>query len=130
MPIGLDDAVVNDMLDALVNGNAFAGFSPVYIQLHTGGPGPSGTNHVAATVLRKAIAFGTPVGGVAANSGTVTWTGGQVSTETITNWSLWDSLSGGTFLGAGNADTPVSLVAGTAFTLNPGDVTVSMNEAG
>lgn len=129
MPIGFEETEANAMLDAFCNGTSYGGNAALYMQLHTGGAGPAGTTHVATETRRVHVVFGTPAGGVCANTNAPSLTS-VAATETITNVSFWDASSGGNFKGSGQLATALALTAGQTLNVNAGDVTVSLNDAG
>jgi hypothetical protein len=100
--------------------------SPVYIKLHIGDPGASGTSNAASETTRKAITLG------AASAGTRTGTGSQVqwtnypAAETISWVSAWDDPSTGNFLGRHQLATAKTPAVGDTLTLNPTDVSFSV----
>jgi hypothetical protein len=80
------------------NGVTFTAPAALYVQLHTGDPGASGTANVSSVTTRQAITFGAPSGGSMALSNTPTWsnwagTNGEVETDI----SEWSATTAGTF---------------------------------
>ena len=117
--------VANSILNALVNGSAFAGFSATYAQLHTGAPGASGTANIAGNNVRQAAGvFAAPAGGSTTNSGAINWTSVSTS-ETYSHVSLWSASSGGTFIASGSI-TAGAILAGQNFQIPAGGMTVSL----
>lgn len=91
---------VNKWLDVIRTGGAtFTANANVYIQLHTGDPGASGTANVSAgSTTRVVVSHSAPAAGSMAISGTnPTWTNTGAS-ETISHISAWSAATGGTFL--------------------------------
>lgn len=93
MPLSETETI--NLLKSL-KGEAPTTYSKVYVQLHTGAPGSSGTANVAGESTRKeATLTGTST---LKNSGEVKWT--SVSTaETYKYFSIWSAATAGTFLG-------------------------------
>ena len=117
--------VANSILNALVNGSAFAGFSATYAQLHTGAPGASGTANIAGNNVRQAAGvFAAPAGGSTTNSGAINWTSVSTS-ETYSHVSLWSASSGGTFIASGSI-TAGAILAGQNFTIPAGGLSVTL----
>jgi hypothetical protein len=117
--------VANSILNALVNGSAFAGFSATYAQLHTGAPGASGTANIAGNNVRQAAgAFAAPAGGTTTNSGAINWTSVSTS-ETYSHVSLWSASSGGTFIASGSI-TAGAILAGQNFTIPASGLSVTL----
>ena len=117
--------VANSILNALVNGSAFAGFSATYAQLHTGAPGASGTANIAGNNVRQAAGvFAAPAGGSTTNSGAINWTSVSTS-ETYSHVSLWSASSGGTFIASGSI-TAGAILAGQNFPIPAGGLSVTL----
>lgn len=127
MAYGLSAPVADDVLALILNGTAFSGFSEVYVLLHVGDPGASGTANVAGeNTLEAAGSFNAPSGGSTTNAAAINWT--DVSTaETYTNVSLWSSsdTATGTFIASGTI-TASAVAVGDNFQIPAGDMTVSM----
>ncbi|HYJ33840.1 MAG TPA: hypothetical protein VE326_11525 [Candidatus Binatia bacterium] len=71
-----------------------------YVSLHTADPGTTGTNEVTGgtpAYARKAVAWSTASGGVAAISGGVTFD--VPASTSISYIGLWSTATGGTFYG-------------------------------
>ncbi len=72
----------------------------LFIQLHTGDPGASGTANVSQHTTRASLTLAAPSGGSSSASGTPSWTISGLTaptTESITHISLWSASSAGTF---------------------------------
>ena len=132
MAVGLSATIANDFLEWLFNASATSA-SPtnIWIQLHTGDPGASGTANVAGNATRKDLtaAMGTAASGAITNTSAITWTAGEVDTsEDYTHWSLWDASTAGTFLCSGTV-TANAVTAGDEFTIPAGDLDVAFGTA-
>lgn len=88
----------------------------IYVKLHLGDPGETGTANPAAETTRQSVSFNAASGGSIASSGTVTWTNVS-TTETITWVSLWDNLTAGNCLGAAQLNVSAALAAGDTLAL-------------
>lgn len=99
MALGLSTANLAHKWLTVLSGTSFTGVS-VFVKLHTGDPGASGTANASAETTRKAVTFAAPSGGSMAMSNTPSWTW-TAANETITHVSLWDAASGGNFLWSG-----------------------------
>lgn len=131
MAIGLNSAssaTAEDILTALLTHASYTGPTTVAIQLHTGGAGPAGTNHVATENSRKAVTF-TIASGAASNSNAPTWSA-VAATEQYTFASFWDNTTAGagTFLFSASM-TADPVTAGQAFSIPIGDITIQFNNA-
>lgn len=80
------------------NGVTFTAPSTIYMQLHTGDPGASGTANVSVgSTTRVLVTHAAASAGSMAISGTnPSWTNGGTS-ETLTHVSYWSASSAGTF---------------------------------
>lgn len=116
----------DDILDAIGNASSFV-ISGLYIQLHTGDPGASGTANVATNSTRKSCSFAASSGGSMASDAEILWTA-VPATETYTYASVWDASSSGTFVGSGTV-TNGSVTAGNNFRIPSGDLVLSMSVA-
>lgn len=90
---------------------AFPAITTVYVKLHTGDPGETGTTNAATETTRQSVSFGTASGGSIVSTGTVSWTNVS-TTETITYISFWDNVSAGNCLGSAQLNSPAALQAG------------------
>lgn len=132
MALGLSATIANDFLEWLFNASATATApTNIYIQLHTGDPGASGTANVAGNATRKDLtsAMGTAASGAITNTSAITWTAGEVDTsEDYTHWALFDASTAGTFLCSGTV-TANAVTAGDEFTIPIGDLDASFATA-
>ncbi len=132
MALGLSATVANDFLEWIFNASAVAAApANIWIQLHTGDPGASGTNAVAGNATRKDLtaAMGTAASGAITNTAAITWTAGEVDTsEDYTHWALFDASTAGNFLLSGTV-TANAVTIGDEFTIPIGDLDVTFNTA-
>jgi len=76
----------------------FTGVTTMFVQLHTGDPGASGTANVSSTTTRQALNFGAAAAGAQALSGTPSWaTWAGTNGEVVTHISTWSASTAGTF---------------------------------
>jgi hypothetical protein len=132
MALGLSATIANGFLQWLFNATAM-GTAPanIWIQLHTGDPGASGTANVAGNATRKDLtaAMAAASGGAITSNAAVTWTTGEVDTsEDYTHWSLFDASTSGTFLCSGLM-TANAVTTGDEFTIPIGDLDASLSTA-
>lgn len=132
MALGLSATIANDFLEWIFNASATsAAPTNIWIQLHTGDPGASGTANVAGNATRKDLtaAMGTASGGAITNTAAIEWTTGEVDTsEDYTHWALFDASTAGTFLGSGLM-TANAVTSGDEFTIPIGDLDASFATA-
>lgn len=123
MPDGTAGGVVDNLLGLILNGAAFAGFPATFVQLHVGAPGATGTNNPAGNNVRQpAGAFTRISAGSWQNAASVNWTNVSTS-ETYTHFSLWNQVSGGTFIQSGAIATS-AITAAENFQIAAGGITV------
>jgi hypothetical protein len=132
MALGLSATIANDFLEWLFNASATsAAPTNIWIQLHTGDPGASGTANVAGNATRKDLtaAMGTAASGAITNTSAITWTTGEVDTsEDYTHWALFDASTAGTFLCSGTM-TANAVTVGDEFEIPIGDLDASFATA-
>lgn len=132
MALGLSATIANDFLEWLCNASATsAAPTNIWIQLHVGDPGASGTANVAGNATRKDLtaSMGTAASGLISNNVAITWTSGEVDTsEDYTHWALFDASTAGTFLCSGTM-TANAVTIGDEFTIPSGDLDLSFATA-
>lgn len=98
MTVGLSTTHAHAILN-IYRGTTYTA-TDVYVRLHTGDPGASGTANASAETTRKQLTFAAPsAGSMAATQ--VSWTSWAAGTETVTHVSLWTASTAGTFLQSG-----------------------------
>jgi len=104
----------------------------VYVALFTTTPTmPAGTGGVEVSggaYARQAITFGVTGSGPAAanNSGTITFPTASASWGVITGAGLYDALTGGTLIDAGNLAASKTIGSGDVFAIQPSNYTLSL----
>jgi hypothetical protein len=128
MALGLAAAVANGFLNALARATNYTAPVGIFVQLHVGDPGAAGTSNPATETTRKAVTFGSVAsGGSIANTVAVTWTN-IAGTQDATNYSLWDAVSGGNFLGSGTI-TAAGYTAGDTYNMAIGAIVLAFGVA-
>jgi hypothetical protein len=98
----------------------------MFVQLHTGDPGASGTANVSSVTTRPALNFGAASAGSASAVATLpswaTWAG--TNGEVITHISTWGASSAGTFYYS--AALAASKTVNTGDTVNLAALTVAL----
>lgn len=125
MALGFKDTVANSALNAILRNTSYTGPATLFIQLHTGVPGSAGTTAVAGNSTRKSIAFNAASGGTVASTADVVWTSVS-TTETYTDFTIWDASSAGNLIADG-ALTANGVTAGDTFTISAGSLTATLN---
>ena len=126
MATGLATATANAFLDALCNATSYS-VTDVYIKLHVGDPGASGTSNAATETTRKSASFSAAASGAITNDAALTWTT-VAGTEDYTHYTAWTASSNGTFLFSGTV-TANAVVTGDTFTIAIGDLDLSFTVA-
>lgn len=121
---GITDYFANAALNAVFNAQSFA-VSQIWLQLHVGDPGPSGSANPAANNTRLRVTTSVAVGREWTNANALVWplTGFY---ETYTHVSLWDSSTNGNPIWSGPLQEPVAVNADDSFTLPTSTVVVSL----
>lgn len=108
MTVGFTAATLNAFLD---------GLGSLYARLHTGDPGAAGTANGSAEATRKAMTFAAAAGGVAAQTGSVSWPW-TAGAATITHVSYWTAATGGTCKITAVLGAPLQMVNGDTLVLS------------
>lgn len=129
MTVGLSAAnTANAWLNTLRGTSAatFTAVTTLFVQLHTGDPGASGTANVSSVTTRQALNFGAASAGsqsaVATLPSWATWAG--TNGEVVTHISVWGASSGGTFYYS--VALTASKTVNTGDTLNLTSLTVAL----
>lgn len=110
---GFSDYIEPFVLDAVFNDAAGSvpSIPNIYVKLHLGDPGESGTANPAVETTRQAVTFNAASGGSVTSSGTVSWTNVS-TTETVSYVSFWDNLTAGNCIGTAQLNVAAALQAG------------------
>jgi len=129
MAVGLSAAnTANAWLNTLRGTSAatFTAVTTLFVQLHTGDPGASGTSNVSSVTTRPALNFGAASGGsqsaIATLPSWASWAG--TNGEVVTHISVWGASSAGTFYYS--AALTASKTVNTGDTLNLSSLTVAL----
>ena len=123
MATGLSSFLADAWLGALGNNVSFV-VSSAWVQLHVGDPGVSGSANVADEVSRRQVSFAVASGGVLVSDADVSWVN-VAGSQTVSHFSVWDSVSGGNFLFSGTM-VASPYVAGDTFTVAAGALSVGL----
>ena len=116
----------NKMLDAWGANTTYTATAAVYVQLHTGDPGASGTSNVATETTRQEATFGAASSGALTNDAAIEWTAVS-TTETYSHIALFTASSGGTFLGSDDLSSTAAVTAGDTFRIPAGDLDITVS---
>lgn len=129
MAVGLSAVnTANAWLNTLRGTSAatFTAVTTLFVQLHTGDPGASGTANVSSVTTRPSLNFGAASAGsqsaVATLPSWATWAG--TNGEVVTHISVWGASSAGTFYYS--AALTASKTVNTGDTLNLTSLTVAL----
>lgn len=87
----------------------------VYVTLHLGDPGPSGTANPSAVTTRGAATLSAPTNGTVTLSGDVTWS--MTAREQISHIAVWDASTGGHCMLTDQLDEAKNVFTGDTFDL-------------
>jgi hypothetical protein len=126
MATGMSAYLANSLLNALGNNTAYA-VTNVYVKLHVGDPGATGTSNAATETTRKAVSFAGASNGSIASDADVSWTNISGSQD-ATFFTAWDSIDAGSFLFSGTI-TGNPYTAGDTYTISSGSFVTSLTVA-
>lgn len=115
MTVGITSAQANAFLNVYRN-TAAAAVTTVYVQLHTGDPGATGTSLVSANTTRNAITWNAASGGSMTLSSLASYT--MTASETISHVSLWTASTAGTFLQSAALTSSVPVINGSTLSFS------------
>lgn len=125
---GIAPAIANAWLDGLCRSVTWTEPAAFYLKLHTADPGSAGTSAPAVETTRKAVTFSAASAGSITNSVAITWSS-LPAAETFTHVSFWDTVgpAGGTFLGSQQLGIPVGVTIGSSYTIQIGEIILSLS---
>lgn len=126
MATGLSAYLANKFLDAVGNATAYSA-SNVYVKLHVGDPGATGTANPATETTRKEVTFSAASTGSISSDADVIWTN-IAGSQDATYFTAWDNLTTGNFLFSGTV-TGNAYTAGDTYTIASGSLTASLTVA-
>ena len=112
------------ILDHMLGTTAWTMPTGVYMKLHIGAAGEDGTANAATETTRKAVTFNSAASGATANDAAITWTSVS-TTETYSDFSLWDDPTAGNCLINGALGSSVAVTAGDTFEIAIGDLDIT-----
>ena len=122
MSVGINPDLASNWLAATTRNIPFV-VPQNCIQLHVGDPGSAGTANPSAVTFRMAASFASPV--ETSGTMTVSTTGtppswNMTAPETISYISVWDALTGGSWLWIARLNLPQVVANGDLFTMGGG----------
>lgn len=112
---GFTPYFVNKVMDHSLGGVSWTPPTAIYIQLHTGDPGPDGTAFIAGTSIRKAATWSAASNGQINLTADLTWT--ATVKETISHISAWDAITSGRCVFTDELELSINLFVGDTFDL-------------
>lgn len=124
MAVGLSTTnIANKWLNTLA-GVGFTAPTALWVAIHTGDPGASGTANLSGNTTRKALSLGTPANGTVSMTGTSpSWT--MTTSETLSHISVWDASTSGNFLWSAQLSSSKTVTNSDTFTLTACGVSLS-----
>jgi len=113
MAVGLHTVNLANQWLNMLRGVAFTAPASIFIQLHTGDPGASGTANVSAVTTRNQITWSAAASGALALSTLAAYS--MTATETISHISGWSAASAGTFYFSGALTTSKAVTNGDSL---------------
>lgn len=118
-------AYANKVLDHMHRAVASTAPAGNFVKLHTGDPGAAATANVSSVTTRPSLTFSAAATGAVASSNTPQWTSwAGTSPETVTDISVWDASTVGTYLYSIALTASKTVQTGDTLTLTT--VTVSL----
>lgn len=118
-------AYANKVLDHMHRAVASTAPAGNFVKLHTGDPGAAATANVSSVTTRPSLTFSAAATGAVASSNTPQWTSwAGTSPETVTDISVWDAATVGTYLYSIALTASKTVQTGDTLTLTT--VTVSL----
>jgi len=109
MTAGVSVASGNSMLNLL---------GDVYVQMHIGDPGSTGTSNIAIFSTRVPGNLGTAIGAVRSLVSPVAWSAWTGAEQIVTHISAWTAVTGGTFVFSAALPTHATFSPGLIPRLN------------
>lgn len=124
---GLSNAAETSVINHIFGSTTYTKPAGKFCSLHSADPADTGANAIAVT--RQAIPFTDATGNQMTNNASVSFTSMPAqSSGAMWGIGIWDSSSGGIFLGSGPfSSTSPAVTAGATFTINTGTVTVAID---
>jgi hypothetical protein len=122
------DYLENAVLDHTIDGATMAQPSGVYVSLHSGDPGETGTTEISGGSYSRtqASSWAAASGGSKSTSGAVAFTG--LPATTINGYAIWDAVSSGNCLYTSHQlGTPITVASGDEIEFASGDITVTLD---
>lgn len=117
----------NKVLDHMLRAVASTAPAGNFAKLHTGDPGSAGTANASSVTTRPAMTYSAAAAGACALAATfpswASWAG--TSPETVTDISVWDASTAGTFLYSIQLTASKTVQTGDTLTLSSGSVSLA-----
>lgn len=133
---GFSDYLENEILDHIFGGTDYTRPATLYISLHTGDPGETGSSEATGSgyarkdVTNNATNFPAAASGAKSNGTAITFataTGDWSSGSNMTHFGIWDAVSSGNFLGGGSLAVAKPVLNGDTPSFGVGDLDVTLD---
>jgi len=118
----------NKLADHALGTTSYTHPSQLYVSLHTSACSDSaaGTEVTLGGYTRQSVNFGASSGGVATNSGLVTWTASGGNYGTVTHISLYDASTSGNYMWWADLNSSRVINDGDTLEIEIGNLTVTV----
>lgn len=121
-PVDFANKVLNHMLRAVASTAPAGNFT----KLHTGDPGSAATANASSVTTRPSLTYSAASSGACASSNTPSWASwAGTSPETVTDISVWDASTAGTFLYSIQLTASKTVQTGDTLTLTSASVSLA-----
>jgi hypothetical protein len=122
----LSDYLENALLNAVLRATSYTSPTTVYLALFTTPTSDAapGTEVSGGSYARQAVTFAAPSGGLASNSGVITFS--NMPACTITHSAIMDALTGGNMLFQGSLPSARTLAVADSVTFAVGSITATL----
>lgn len=129
MALEMSSYTEDKVIDRFLRNQSYTPPGTVYLALFTTATDDDGTGTEVAggSYGRKAITFGEPEDGIAANTAAITFSG--MPAATLTHAAIYDAASSGNMLWHGALTTSKTVIGGQSVTFSVGDVAVGFTPA-
>lgn len=115
----------NKIIDKILRNTDFVHASTIYVSLHDGDPGQTGSNELTGGgYARKLAAFSAAAGKATSNASDIEFP--TMPTATVTHIGLWSAASGGNFWWGGALTVSKALTTGDTLKIPAGDLDVTL----
>jgi len=127
--MSMSNYLENKVLDHTLKTTAYTMPTTLYLALYTSDPtdADTGTEVTGGAYARQAAVFGAAVGGVASNSGVVTFPVATVSWGTVTHVGIRDAITIGNLLYSGILSVSQLVGINNQLVFNAGQISITLD---